>query len=191
MRMMRTVRTVNAKPASSGPARGIAYGALIGIAVAGGLALPSMLPNAIASEEALPTIGEVAEVVGITQPPARIDGAALVKPDWTVEPWVSSEVTHEATVRKIGYGRTTFVSVMTTNTGTYSSDGLASPHIRYPGIHKNQTAAFDGIAVWDRGWKLIAALDAGSFVAVAPFNGGHLLMNEDGYCIRTPVALYC
>lgn len=48
--------------------------------------------------------------------------------------WVSLTPISSVTVRKIGYGRATEVSVATTATGTYSSDGMVSPHVRYPGI---------------------------------------------------------
>lgn len=48
--------------------------------------------------------------------------------------WVSLTPLSSVTVRKIGYGRAIDVSVATTATGVYSSDGMVSPHIRYPGI---------------------------------------------------------
>ncbi|RDE10580.1 hypothetical protein [Pelagibacterium lacus] len=47
---------------------------------------------------------------------------------------VSLEPTQSAAVRKIGFGAVSMVNIATTATGTYSSDGLTSPHIRYPGI---------------------------------------------------------
>ena len=49
-------------------------------------------------------------------------------PDVSLEP-ISSSV-----VRKVGYGHVTEVNIATTATGTYSSDGLVSPHVLYPGI---------------------------------------------------------
>ena len=57
--------------------------------------------------------------------------------------WISEEIESQTTVKKIGYGRTTYVSIMKTPSGTYSSDGLASPHFRYPGITRNsETSSF-------------------------------------------------
>ena len=47
---------------------------------------------------------------------------------------ISLEPTSSAIVRKIGYGRAVDVNIATTSTGTYSSDGLTSPHVLYPGI---------------------------------------------------------
>jgi hypothetical protein len=39
-------------------------------------------------------------------------------------------------VKKIAHGRTSSVTVVTTPSGTYSTDGLLSPHVQYPGIEK-------------------------------------------------------
>ena len=47
---------------------------------------------------------------------------------------VSLEPISSASVRKVGYGRVTNVNIATTSTGTYSSDGLTSPYVLYPGI---------------------------------------------------------
>lgn len=52
----------------------------------------------------------------------------------TAADWVSLTPLSSVTVRKIGYGRVTDVLIATTETGTYSSAGMVSPHIRYPGI---------------------------------------------------------
>src|SRR5690606_7541371 len=53
----------------------------------------------------------------------------------SVDPSISTEATRTEFVRKIEFGRTSVVKVTTTASGTYSTDGLYSPHIRYPGIH--------------------------------------------------------
>lgn len=47
---------------------------------------------------------------------------------------VSLEPTQTVVVRKIGFGRIETVNIATTASGTYSSDGLTSPYIQYPGI---------------------------------------------------------
>ncbi len=52
----------------------------------------------------------------------------------TTADWVSLDPISSATVRKIGYGRVSEVTIATTATGTYSSDGMVSPYIRYPGV---------------------------------------------------------
>ena len=50
---------------------------------------------------------------------------------------------HRPTVRKIGYGQTSIVNIITTSSGVYSSDALTSPHVLYPGIHVEQVP-YDG-----------------------------------------------
>jgi hypothetical protein len=47
---------------------------------------------------------------------------------------VSLEPVSSAIVRKVGYGHVREVNIATTTSGTYSSDGLVSPHVLYPGI---------------------------------------------------------
>ncbi len=47
---------------------------------------------------------------------------------------VSREVLSFTNVRKVAFGQESLVSVATTPTGTYSTDGLASPHVLYPGV---------------------------------------------------------
>ncbi len=47
---------------------------------------------------------------------------------------VSQEALTSTIVRKVGYGHVTNVKIVTTESGTYSSDGLISPHVLYPGI---------------------------------------------------------
>jgi hypothetical protein len=87
-------------------------------------------------------------ISAIAAQPARADGiislggaplSTLVKfgdRDYEIAhaDWVSLEPISQNTVRKIEYGRVSEVNVATTATGTYSSDGMVSPHIRYPGI---------------------------------------------------------
>ncbi|NMA99131.1 MAG: hypothetical protein GX970_13675 [Phyllobacteriaceae bacterium] len=68
-----------------------------------------------------------------------IDPANLVKfndRDYRVEyaDWVSTDPLSTARVKKIEAGKVSYVDITTTATGTYSTDGLTSAHIRYPGI---------------------------------------------------------
>lgn len=150
--------------------RTIAAGAMIGALAAGLLAVPSVLPQARADDEPARAILRTADEI---LPPHRIDGSQFLKrdADGITEPWVQSEVLEEVTVRKIGYGRTEFVRIVTTATGTYSSDGLASPHIRYPGIHPSRgyVAAEPFLALWDGGrWVAIGTAGADSFAETPP-----------------------
>lgn len=171
--------------------RPVLAGAVIGSLAAGLMAVTSLLPAAMADEQPLRTLMSTAEELM----PAPFDTAGLVKPDFTVEPGVSTEVLRRSTVRKIGYGRTSFVTIAETASGTYSSDGLASPHIRYPGIHFDHGSDGPQLAgVMVRGgssWMVLGSTGASSFVSVAPFAGGKLLTTEGGSCVITGGGVYC
>lgn len=51
---------------------------------------------------------------------------------------VSLDPVQTSVISKIGYGAVSHVNIATTETGTYSSDGLTSPYVRYPGITVSQ-----------------------------------------------------
>jgi hypothetical protein len=156
-------------------------GTVIGALAAGMLAVPSLLPPAWADEPPMSTLLSTADELW----PRPFDTSRLVKFDHIVEPSVSTEVLSSSTVRKIGYGRTEFVSIARTPTGTYSSDGLASPHVRYPGIHatSREGRSIGEIRLWvGGGWRVALPLEAGSFTAVTRFPGGRLLTTPRGQC---------
>ncbi len=50
------------------------------------------------------------------------------------DPSISRDVLSSQTVRKIAFGNETLISVVSTTSGTYSTDGLVSPHVLYPGV---------------------------------------------------------
>ena len=170
--------------------RFITGGAIIGLLAAGLLAVPSMLPPALADDEPVKALLSTKDELF----PPRLDANNLVKFDFSIEPGVSTDVVSTRTIRKIGYGRTEFVEIRTTSTGTYSTDGLASPHIRYPGIHKELKPASRGhLAFWSggKGWVLFKEVDAGSFVSITPFKDGQLVMSDEGNCVFVGDAAYC
>ena len=151
----------------------------------------TLLPVAIADELPARTLLGTADELW----PQPIDVAGLVKPEFTVEPTVATEVLHSGTVRKIGYGRTSFVTIAETATGTYSSDGMASPHVRYPGIHR-AAAGGDGprpagLKLWTGEAWLAVEGGGGSFVALNGFPGGDLLTTGAGSCAVLGNAIYC
>jgi hypothetical protein len=102
------------------------------------------------------------------------------------EPDVSMEPESSAVVRKIGYGQTRFVTINTTSTGTYSSDGLASPNIRYPGIFKEPLRLADlgagDIFGWSSlsGWVRIPLLSANS---ISYLYDDSVPASRDGVCV--------
>jgi hypothetical protein len=175
--------------------RQMIIGGLLGVLVAGSLAIPSVLPPAMAEEEPMATLLKTGEVLfaepldahGLFKPPQRLE----------VEDSVSTEVLSQHTVRKIAYGKTTFVDIFTTPTGTYSSDGLASNHIRYPGINISEEwkawQRHRTIATLDGGaWHSLRLLDANSAVRSMPIEGGRLTVHEEGnICVEIRGALYC
>ena len=144
-------------------------------------AVPAILPPAVAKEEPARTLLSSAEEIF----PPPFDPDSLVKWEYELDPAVSTEVTHQSTVKKIGFGRSEVVQIVRTPTGTYSTDGLTSPHVEYPDIHKKKRAAGKlGLFYWSNGrWVLRHALTAGSFVTVTPFDGGQLIVTDDGMCV--------
>jgi hypothetical protein len=93
----------------------------------------------------------------------------------TYEESVSTEAISTAIVRKIGFGQTKFVKITTTSSGVYSSDGIANPHIRYPGVHVEKVTPVVGLVsavlgYWSptRGWLSTEGEDTGSFVYLVP-----------------------
>ncbi|HEV7276859.1 MAG TPA: hypothetical protein VGN80_11275 [Devosiaceae bacterium] len=171
--------------------RPLLAGAVIGSLAAALLAVPSLLPAAMADEQPMRTLMSTPDELM----PAPFDTAGLVKPDFMVEPSVSTEVIRSSKVRKIGYGRTSFVTIAETASGTYSSDGLASPHVRYPGIYIDHGSGGPQVAGVILGggssWTVLRSTSASSFVSVTPFEGGKLLTTEGGSCVITGGSVYC
>jgi hypothetical protein len=112
--------------------RMIALGGTIGVLVAGSLAAPQFM-SALA-DEALEPVQEVASTLDELFGPGTVDSKAFRKYNVVIDDTVSTEVLRTRTVSKIGYGRKSIVTIVTTATGTYSTDAMLSPHVRYPGI---------------------------------------------------------
>ena len=168
----------------------IVLGALIGTAVSAGLALPNLVPTAIADEEPLAVL--LADKQGLMDmlEPDRLGD--LFKPEWSAEPGVSTEVTDSVQVRKISGGKTTFVTIATTSSGVYSSDGLNSKNFRYPGIHaENKTAAATLAILSGGGWAVLKPVLAGSFAYVVPTSKGQSVITDSGSCHFVDRSLVC
>jgi hypothetical protein len=150
--------------------------------------LPSILPPAIANEEPARTL--LSSASEIFPPP--FDPDSLLKWDYELESSVSTQVLRQSTVKKIGYGTTEFVHIMETPSGTYSTDALTSPHVEYPGVIKQRTGGGLGLAYWSNGrWVLHKALTAGSFVTITRFDGGQLIVADDGMCVMRRNGIVC
>jgi hypothetical protein len=107
----------------------VGVGGVVGLIVAGALAAPQVFPQAFAQEPASHLLDRGKDLF-----PAPFDIGRLKKFDVTLDDNVSVQITHSQIVKKIGFGQKKIVSVITTPSGTYSSDALTSPYVKYPGI---------------------------------------------------------
>lgn len=165
----------------------MALGALIGTAVSVTLAWPGLIPKAIADEQPMKLLtSSKQELLDMFDGPAE-----FFKPAWTVEDTVSTEVLSTQTVRKIEGGRTSFVTVATTATGVYSSDGLTSGNVRYPGIHAEKRRDALLAVLTGGGWAMFMPIDAGSFAHVVPTGNGASLITENGSCHFVNGSMFC
>ena len=107
--------------------------------------------------------------------PAGFDTDRLVKFDgreFQVDyaDWVSTDPLSTATVKKIEAGKVTYVSVTTTATGTYSTDGLTSRHVLYPGIDVTEVTPGRGnwVKFWTSGgWYSFSSRAGNSFLRIS------------------------
>ena len=111
--------------------RAVAFGGLGGTVLALCLVAPTQF-GVIAQE---PVQAALATVDALF-PPDRLDTGAFRKYEFTLDDGVSTEVQRTRVVTKIGHGLKSQVTIVTTPSGTYSTDGLLSPNVRYPGIEK-------------------------------------------------------
>ena len=109
--------------------RTAAISAVIASAVAGAMLSPALFPQAFANE---PQHQLVRRATDLFPPP--FDPSKLRKFDIELADTVSTEPLRTQYVKKIAGGRPSVVSIVTTGSGTYSSDGIVSPHVLYPGI---------------------------------------------------------
>lgn len=165
----------------------MALGALVGVAVSVTLAWPGLVPRAIADEQPLKLLqASKQDLLDM------FDGnAEFFKPGWTVEDSVSTDVLSTRTVRKIEAGRTSFVTIATTATGVYSSDGLTSTNVRYPGIHAEHQQAVLLAILTGGSWSVISPISAGSFLQVVATPHGGSVITEGGACHFVGVSSYC
>lgn len=165
----------------------IVFGALIGTVVSVGLAWPNLLPHAIADEPLQLLTANKAQLLDMfAETPTE-----FFKPEWTVEDSVSTDVQSTRTVRKISGGKTSFVTVAKTATGVYSSDGLTSDNVRYPGIHAEGKAMATLALLTGGSWSVIQPVKAGSFMHVIRTKEGGSIVTGSGSCHFIKGSMFC
>lgn len=112
------------------PARVLARNGFFGAMIIWSIVNPAQM-TALAEE---PIRAAAATIDGLF--PNLIDPKIFRRYDITFDESVSDEVKSTSTIRKISGGHASEVMVTTTPSGTYSTDGLLSPFVRYPGIDK-------------------------------------------------------
>lgn len=128
-----------------------------------------------AAATALNLVGMQAMAAEVADEPLNLDN--IIKFDdntkVTLDSSVSRDVLSRTQVRKIAMGKITTVDVVTTSTGTYSTDGLKSLHVQYPGVEVDRSHSGKGARVWvgGIGWT---SLNSGqsSFVYYGDMQGG-------------------
>ncbi len=81
------------------------------------------------------------------------------------EDWVATEPLSTMRVKKIEGGEVSYVDITTTATGTYSTDGMFSRHIQYPGVHVDEVRARNRFSFWSgRHWEGFSVRSGNSFV---------------------------
>lgn len=101
----------------------------------------------------------------------------------TYDDTVSLDPLSQATVSKVGYGHVSEVNIVTTSSGTYSSDALKSPHVLYPGIEVSRETDFPVslFAFYSLGGKLLSvANNAHSFTYFGKMQGGGMYTTSHG-----------
>jgi len=146
--------------------RTVAAWAGIATVIAGALAAPKFMPQAFADEPQSHLLDTANEIFA-----PKFDPKSLQKFDIALDDSVSSEVSHRELISKIAGGHKSIVSVVTTPTGTYSSDALVSPNVQYPGIdvtpkddgHHHRDRFVYGSATTPWGTQTWSSVTVGSF----------------------------
>jgi hypothetical protein len=112
------------------PIRVLALGGFFGTMIAWSIIAPGHM-SAVAEEPVKAVASVISDLF-----PESVDPKMFRKYDITFDDGVSTEVSRTRVVKKIAGGRTSDVTIVTTPSGTYSTDGLLSPNVQYPGIEK-------------------------------------------------------
>jgi hypothetical protein len=111
-------------------------------------------------------------------------------PSVSYEDWVSTEALSTHQIKKIEGGRVSYVTITNTSTGTYSSDGIASPNVQYPGVTdpSNPRNSFS-FSSWNNGrWSRISTYSGNSSVSISTYKSRR---GETSTCVSTASFRYC
>lgn len=183
------------KPALIGTAIGVVVAALISAAgtMAGAAAQDQPAAQLIEAVNALFPQEQRGELLKLGDAQFEVRAA----------PGVSLIPIATSSVRKIGYGQSRYVSISTTSSGVYSSDGLMSPHVRYPGLEVlpapagavTDSAAYnvDTLVAWAprHGWVPTPTVSAGSFAIITREGDLTVLTTPTGTCVIGPSIALC
>lgn len=98
------------------------------------------------------------------------------------------------TVKKIAYGNEITVNIVTTPTGTYSSDALINPHVLYPGVEVTERQTADTGTRWSykEGALEIFSDELPSFIQISPMpNGGEFVLTDRFSCALSGSTAIC
>jgi hypothetical protein len=107
---------------------------------------------------------------------------------------VDTTPTSKTRIKKVEFGRVSYVDITTTSTGTYSTDALFSNNIQYPGITVNEVVPqlASAISVLGLGghWVVLPLAQGNSFVHIR--KGNHATLSGSGLtCIFTRYSTIC
>ena len=134
-----------------------------------------------------------------------VDPSKLVKFDGRdyridYQPWVSTEPVSQVSVKKISRGVVSYVSVVTTSTGVYSSEAMLNPHVLYPGIKVTRLPPQTGaqapvtMAFWNgrSTWVAVPLDGTPSFTSITPLkDGGSIIWNRSRACVALTNSFTC
>jgi hypothetical protein len=150
---------------------------------------------------AFPDVGRALVSPALAAEAAPLDPSKLVKFEGrtysvTYASSVSNDPIGQAQVVKIAHGRVSTVNVVTTSSGTYSSEATFSPHVLYPGVKVEEVpdtkaANASPAAIWD-GVSTFLVLPLDGSTSVTPLgDGGQLLTGPFGTCIAQSRSFIC
>lgn len=166
------------------PTRHLLIGLLLGATCA--TALSAMGPNFV-----LPALGD--------EMAAGFDTAGLVHVDHNdyttdYDSTVSTEPLTRTRIKKIEYGRVSYVDITTTSSGTYSSDAMFSPHVKYPGVHVGRTkhGQYGSVSIWDGKSQWInLPLTFASSIITLPAGTNRVYSGGGTSCIVSAISTVC